>query len=177
MSSSDRRRKRIRVDKAVYAQPGTIALLTVCTDSKTPVFRETDSAEIVRSEIRRLHGDRWSVLGYCIMPDHVHLLVLNVDGSLVDFVRVLKGRTARLLRERVDRSPWQRSFHDHLIRRSDDISATLKYLFENPVRAGLVSDWTKYAWSGSLRWPGIGPEFFALNPSDVLWTEMFAISE
>ncbi len=107
------------------------------------------------------------------MPDHVHLLV-HIDGSLVDFMRLFKGRTARLVRGRVDGPLWQRSFHDHLIRRNEDITATLKYLFENPVRAGLVRDWTAYAWCGSLRWPGIDSEFFAVNPSDVVWTEMFA---
>ena len=102
MPSPKRRRKRIRVDNAVYAQPGAVVLLTACTDSKAPVFREPDNAEIVLSEICRLHGERWSVLGYCIMPDHVHLLVLNIDGSLVDFMRSFKGPTARLARGRVD---------------------------------------------------------------------------
>jgi REP element-mobilizing transposase RayT len=174
--SSDTRRKRIRVDQEVYAQPGTVALLTACTASKAPVFRETENAEIVLSEICGLHGDRWSVLGYCIMPDHVHLLVLNVDGSLIDFMRILKGRTARRLRGQIDGVLWQRSFHDHLIRRNDDISATLRYLFENPVRSGLASNWTDYRWCGSLRWPEIGPDFFAVHPSDMMWAEMFVIA-
>jgi REP element-mobilizing transposase RayT len=134
-----------------------------------------ENAEIVLSEIRRLHGNRWSVLGYCIMPDHIHLVVLNVEESLLEFVRLFKGRSASRLREQVNGRLWQRSFHDHLIRRYEDISGTLRYLFENPGRAGLVDQWTAYPWCGSMRWPEIGPEFFVVNPSDVLWGEIFAI--
>ena len=176
MSSPEARRRRIRLDRAVYSQPGTVALLTTCTASKTPIFREAEHADIALNAIRKLHGDCWSVLGYCIMPDHVHLLVLNLDGSLVDFMRLFKGRTTRPLRERTAGPIWQRSFHDHILRRSDDISGTLKYLFENPVRVGLVGEWTEYRWCGSLRWPGISPECFAMNPSDGMWADMFAIS-
>lgn len=107
------------------------------------------------------------------MPDHVHLLVINLKGSLIEFMRILKGRTARGLRGSTAGSLWQRSFHDHLLRRNEDINGTLLYLLENPVRAGLVEEWTQYPWCGSFQWPGIDPEFFAVRPENVLWNEIF----
>jgi len=119
----------------------------------------------------------WRVLGYCLMPDHVHLLVLNLRGSLMDFMRLLKGRTAQGLRKSVSGAVWQRSFHDHLSRRTEDIAETLRYLLENPVRAGLVSEWPRYPWCGSLQWPKISPEFFALNPKNVLWAEILTTND
>ena len=109
------------------------------------------------------------------MPNHVHLLVLNVGGSLIDFMRLFKGRSSKSLRQHVEGPLWQRSFHDHILRRNEDISGVLRYLLENPVRAGLTNDWTTYPWCGSLEWPDIDPEFFAINPSDVMWGEVFAI--
>ncbi len=166
------RRKNIRVHQDVYAQPGTMALLTACTASRRDVFADPDHADLLTTEIRRLHGEEWRVLGFCVMPDHVHLLVLNLRGSLIDFMRTLKGRTARGLRGSLARRLWQRSFHDHLLRRNEDIAVTLLYLFENPVRAGLVEEWTQHPWSGSYQWPGIGPEFFAIRPENVLWNEI-----
>jgi REP element-mobilizing transposase RayT len=167
------RRKRIRVDQAVYAQPGTVALLTTCTASRRHVFAQPDHADLLTAEIRRLHGEDWRVLGFSVMPDHVHLLVLNLKGSLIEFMRMLKGRTARRLRGSTTDSLWQRSFHDHLLRRNEDINGTLLYLLENPVRAGLVEEWTQYPWCGSFQWPGIDPEFFAVRPENVLWNEIF----
>ncbi len=92
-------------------------------------------------------------------------------------MRFLKGRTAHGLRENVSGTVWQRSFHDHLIRRNEDITGTLRYLLENPVRARLVSEWTQYPWCGSLQWPEIGPEFFAVNPTNVLWAEILTANE
>ena len=166
------RRKNIRVHQDVYAQPGTMALLTACTASRRDVFADPDHADLLTTEIRRLHGEEWRVLGFCVMPDHVHLLVLNLRGSLIDFMRTLKGRTARGLRGSLAGRLWQRSFHDHLLRRNEDIAVTLLYLFENPVRAGLVEEWTQHPWSGSYQWPGIGPEFFAVRPENVLWNEI-----
>ncbi len=128
-------------------------------------------------EITNLHGPSWRILGYCVMPNHIHLLAFNVDGSLLDLMIRLKGRSAARLRGRVESPLWQRSFHDHIIRRNEDINRTIRYLLENPVRAGLVSDWTEYRWCGSMEWPMIDNEFFAINPSQVIWSEVFASTE
>jgi putative transposase len=171
------RRKTVRLDPAVYAQPGATALLTACTDSRRRVFTDAKHAALIVSEIGRLHGEAWRILGYCVMPDHLHLLAFNINASLLDLMRLLKGRAAKKLRAFSPSPLWQRSFHDHLLRRNEDIYQTLLYMFENPVRAGLATDWTRYPWSGSFQWPEIEPEFFNVRPQDVLWNEVFAIPE
>jgi putative transposase len=165
-------RRRIRVDPAVYAQTGTVALMTACVGERRALFADPQPASLVTAQISRLHGEAWRVLGYVVMPDHLHLLVLNLSGSLLEFMRLLKGRTATALRGNVPSSPWQRSFHDHVLRRHEDISGSLRYLLENPVRAGLAQDFTEYRWCGSFQWPEISPDFFAVHPSDVLWAEI-----
>jgi REP element-mobilizing transposase RayT len=147
--------------------------LTTCTAYRRPVFENPDRADLVTTEIGHLHGEKWRILGFCVMPDHVHLLVFNIDGSLLDLMRLFKGRTSRGLRGDVTDTLWQRGFHDHLLRRNEGIHQTLLYMFENPVRASLVAEWTQYAWCGSFQWPGIDPEFFSVRPQDVLWNEAF----
>ncbi len=172
MPNSKHRRQQIRLAPEVYAQPGAVALLTTCTTDRKRIFEHPNHADLVMSEISRLHNDDSRVLGFCIMPDHVHLLVLNLNSSLLDFMRVLKGRTAHLLRSHGAYAVWQGSFHDHLLRRNEDISGTLRYLLENPVRAGLVDSWTKYRWCGSMQWPEINCEFFTVKPGNILWAEV-----
>ena len=105
------------------------------------------------------------------MPDHVHLLALNIQGSLLDLMRLLKGRTAKGLRGDVTGALWQRGFHDHVLRRNEDIYRTLLYMLENPVRATLVEAWMQYPWCGSFQWPEIHLEFFSVRPEDVRWNE------
>ena len=92
-------------------------------------------------------------------------------------MRLFKGRTAKGLRGDVTGTLWQRGFHDHLLRRNVDIFKALLYMFENPTRAGLVEAWTQYPWCGSFHWPEIDPEFFAVNPKNVLWNEVFGFPE
>ena len=177
MPNSPPRRTQIRLDPRVYSQPGVIALFTACTNGKRPLFNAQRTAALVTEEIQKLHRDTWRILGYCVMPNHVHLLALNVDGSLLDLMKRFKGRTSTLLRGHVESPVWQRSFHDHILRRNEDINRTIRYLLENPVRAGLVSEWAQYRWCGSMMWPEIDAEFFAVNPSDVIWSEVFALTE
>jgi REP element-mobilizing transposase RayT len=166
-------RKPIRLPSEVYTQPGVVVLATACTEGKREALENPSCAQTVVDELTRLHGPQWRVFGYCVMPNHVHLLLANVDGSVIDFMRLFKGRTAASLRGQVDGRLWQRSFHDHVLRRNENIVSALRYLFNNPVRAGLVGDWTEHPWTGSLVWPDIGPEFFMVDPSDIVWAEMF----
>jgi REP element-mobilizing transposase RayT len=163
----------VRLNPDVYAQQGTVALLTTCTASRRRVFVQPERADAAVSEIQRLHGDEWRILGFCVMPDHMHLLALNVEGSLLDLMRLLKGRIASRLRGEVASPLWQRSFHDHLLRRNEDINRTLLYMLENPVRANLVAEWVRYPWCGSFQWPEIDAGFFAVRPQDVMWNEVF----
>ena len=167
------RRKPVRLYEEAYAHSGALALLTACTSSRRHVFEVPGHASLLASEIGRLHGENWRILGFCVMPDHVHLLALNIQGSLLDLMRLLKGRTAKRLRGDVIGALWQRGFHDHLLRRNEDIYRTLLYMLENPVRAGLVEAWMQYPWCGSFQWPEIDLEFFSVRPEDVRWNEVF----
>jgi REP-associated tyrosine transposase len=86
---------------------------------------------------------------YVIMPDHIHLFVANnSDISLSQWVRLLK----RDLSQAILISPphWQKGFFDHLIRSSESYSEKWEYVFQNPVRAGLVSNSDDWQWQGEI---------------------------
>ena len=90
-----------------------------------------------------------SVGRYVIMPDHIHLFVANSsDTSLSQWVRLLK----RALSQRILISPphWQKGFFDHLIRSSESYSEKWEYVFQNPVRAGLVMHEDDWPWQGEI---------------------------
>jgi REP element-mobilizing transposase RayT len=53
-----------------------------------------------------------------MMPDHVHLLVQ--DHDVVEYVRLVKGRTTPSARQHArGRRLWQRSFYDHGLRKEE----------------------------------------------------------
>jgi REP element-mobilizing transposase RayT len=81
----------------------------------------------------------------CIMPDHLHFLVEVCSEGLVELVGRAKSMTTRVWwRHGGSGTFWQRSFHDHGIRGSEDYEPTVTYLLHNPVRAGMVEQWEDY---------------------------------
>ncbi len=48
-------------------------------------------------------------------------------------------------------SLWQKSYYDHILRREEDASQVVRYILENPIRAGLAAsvDEYPYAWSAA----------------------------
>ena len=68
--------KRIRLDPKLYSKPGAIASITVAVRDRQPVFADhAVAAEAV--EVLRSHAAKTgvSVYGYCVMPDHIHLVL------------------------------------------------------------------------------------------------------
>lgn len=146
-------RRKIRLPEYVY-RTGHAFLVTVATADRFPWFRvHATFAERAVAVLNETALTRQTALyAWCIMPDHVHLLAQ--DTNLVDFVRLFKGRLTPIARQLQPAQPlWQRSFHDHGLRREESIEHVAQYVFENPVRAGLVACAQEYPWSGSNVWP------------------------
>jgi REP element-mobilizing transposase RayT len=87
------------------------------------------------------------------MPDHLHV-VCEAENDGCDFqewVRLFKQRTAFEWKKRTGERLWQSSYHDHVLREAESTRQVVRYLLENPVRAGLVGWPGDYPHSGSLR--------------------------
>ena len=102
--------------------------------------------ESLRFQCQKARAD---LLVYCVMPDHVHLVVTVGEGDLISILHDFKSYTGHIWKRRTgNRHLWQESFHDHGVRRSENMDELVKYVVENPQRAGLASDWSAYPWTG-----------------------------
>ena len=92
--------------------------------------------------MRQLHEQQVvSSLAWVIMPDHVHWLLQLGDGqTLSQAIKTFKGRSAADVNQYLQRQGalWQRGFHDHALRREEDIKQIARYIVANPLRADLV---------------------------------------
>jgi len=88
------------------------------------------------------------------MPDHVHLLLegLTVDADLRAAVHKWKLRTGFAWRHRTGQRLWQEGFHDYVLRDDDSVAGLVRYIIDNPIRAGLVDDVRRYEYLGSSRY-------------------------
>jgi REP element-mobilizing transposase RayT len=119
-----------------FSQAGQIYLLTMVGIGRSSVFADFCAARCV---VRAMHEPSVvsvaETVAFVVMPDHVHWLVQLKDrASLGDVVRRFKARVSIVLGSAV----WQRGFHDHALRKDEDMIKAARYIVANPVRAGLV---------------------------------------
>ncbi len=125
------------VDAALDAGHGSCAL------------KDPKVAEIVRDALKHFHGERYELVAWCIMPNHVHAILRTRSGhALSDILHIWKSFTANAANKLLGRSGdfWQAESYDHLIRDRADLEAQRAYVVRNPAAAGL-DDW---AWVEDL---------------------------
>jgi REP element-mobilizing transposase RayT len=73
----------------------------------------------------------------------------DVFYSLTEILQSLKRHTARQSNLILGRSGafWQDESYDHIVRDQAELERIIKYVLNNPVKAGLVDDWIKWKWS------------------------------
>ena len=120
--------------------PGHSYLITLVTSHRRPIFL---NFEYAASACRNFYSpavlEHGTTLSFVVMPDHVHWLV-ELHGRLSVLVRIYKARVSL----EVGRGIWQPGYHDHALRRDEDLRRSARYIVANPLRAGLVSDIGQY---------------------------------
>ncbi|MGE9268648.1 MAG: REP-associated tyrosine transposase [Verrucomicrobiales bacterium] len=98
------------------------------------------------------HGKSYRLLAWCIMPNHVHLIVRQGESqSLGEILRHWKGRSARVINQRAERVGrlWSPDYFDRVIRKEEHFYRCLRYVHQNPVKAGLVNEAHEWAFSSA----------------------------
>ena len=127
--------------------------LTICAFGRARVFVDD---ELARTVIVRLsqtaEAQRFSVIAYCVMPDHMHALAAGEHeaADCREFVRIFKQRTSFEWKQQHRSTLWQRGYFDHVLRDDEDTFGVARYIVENPLRAKLVSNVLDYPHVGSF---------------------------
>jgi REP element-mobilizing transposase RayT len=100
-------------------------------------------ANIVASNLEHFAGRDYELLAWCVMPNHVHVVMRVISGrALASIIHSWKSYTAKEANRILGRDGpfWSREYFDRIIRSPDDLSWTVEYVRNNPVKAGL-SGW------------------------------------
>jgi putative transposase len=92
---------------------------------------------------------RWRCLSYCLMPNHVHLLVETPHANLGAGIQRLHGDYAQIFNERHGRSGhvFQGRFGSVRMKTDEHLWTVAAYIALNPVAAGLCHAPEEWAWS------------------------------
>lgn len=109
-----------------------------------PEARDVTLAACIHDHLR-LH---WLTIAV-VMPDHVHLLTTPLEETtLHNILRRIKTASAHRINKLLNRTGplWQRESFDHILRNSESHREKADYIWNNPVRAGLVARADDYSW-------------------------------
>ena len=73
------------------------------------------------------------------------------EAELIPFLKILKQKSAYRLKRRTAARLWQKKYYDLVLRESDPWEAVARYVWMNPVRAGLCARPQDWALSGSFK--------------------------
>jgi putative transposase len=109
----------------------------------TAIARDRFEAALERTRQRY----RLQVIGYVVMPEHVHLLLTEPSrASLARALQSLKISVARRSRE----NPfWQARYYDFSVFTESKRIGKLEYMHANPIRRGLVETAEAWRWSSA----------------------------
>jgi len=125
-------------------------MVTLNTQRRARFLRGQDFVGLCEEELgKAAERHHFVILAYCFMPDHLHVLLQGTqDSRLIPFVQRFKQATGYRFKERTGTTLWQRSFYDHVLRSEEDMDQVAEYIWNNPVRAGLVQDRDSYPFWG-----------------------------
>ncbi len=126
-------------------------------------------ASVIRRSLYFWNGKKYGLCAYCILPNHVHVLLRPFDveplseteretlepgetadsmSPLATIMHSLKSYTAHEANKLLTRTGlfWQHESYDHWVRDDDELERIVAYINANPVKAGLVEKPYEYLW-------------------------------
>jgi REP element-mobilizing transposase RayT len=107
------------------------------------LLRRGDAARIVADAFHYFDGDRFSVISFVVMPNHVHALLMQDEKwPLEKIVHSCKRYAARRINSLAGRSGslWERDYFDRLVRNEKHFGNCIRYIRRNPRKARLGKD-------------------------------------
>ncbi len=106
-------------------------------------------AGIVADTLRHFDNQRYRLFAWCIMPNPVHVVVCVFPAhALAEVIHSWKSYSAKRANDLLNcgGSFWQKEYYDHLVRNENEFERAVRYVAENPEKAGLKS--SRWVWVG-----------------------------
>ncbi len=141
--------RRVKIKGGTY-------FFTIVTNRRLNIFSSPHFRALFNKSLHHVQTYHpFILIAYCILPDHIHLL-LRLPENDDDYsmrIKEIKKRFAKLynlelrpLKEQHKQvNLWQNRFWEHYIRDEEDLSKHIDYIHFNPVKHNLVrkvKDWS-----------------------------------
>ena len=117
-------------------------------------LRHPQIAKLIEDALLYFDGERYRLLAWCVMPNHVHSLFEMIAGySLGGILHSLRSYTAKEANRILGRTGrfWDDDYFDRYIRDENHLQNAIDYIEQNPVKAGLVTGAAQWKYSSARR--------------------------
>ena len=110
------KRKSIHLKNFNYKGNSFVYFVTICTFKKNDYFKDERLAKLIVGDLiyRKDVLKQIDLICYCVMPNHLHLLILlsdNYKSDLLNWVKTFKRYTSKIVKEKYEINDlWQRGF-------------------------------------------------------------------
>lgn len=124
-------------------------------NGRAEVFHKSEDYEAfleLLASAKARHGVK--IFAFCLMPNHFHLVLeASTNTALSQFMQWLLTSHVRRYHRHYHGSGhvWQGRFKSFPIQRDEHLVVVLRYVLQNPVRAGLVKSPREWSWSSIQR--------------------------
>ena len=118
-------------------------------------LRDERIAAVMQNTLKHFDGERYQLICWCIMPNHVHVLIeVNEGWSLSRIMHGWRSYTANEANRILGRTGkfWMEEYYDRYIRNDNHLQKTINYILNNPANAGLNG------------WPWVGDRSTGFQP-------------
>ena len=160
---------------------GHLHFITFSCYRRLPLLRSGRARNVfveILDEVRDRYG--FSLVGYVVMPEHIHLLVGEPKrGNPSTVIHGLKLRVSKRMRRMRRKAAavqktfpshglvaprfWQARFYDFNVFSAKKRREKLEYMHRNPVTRGLVKDPKDWVWSSDASYSGRGTPLAAID--------------
>jgi REP element-mobilizing transposase RayT len=123
-------------------------------------LRQARIARLIEQSLLHSDGPKYRLLAWTIMPNHVHVVMETVVGhTLSTIIKAWKSFTAHKANKLLGRTGafWHPDYFDRVICDERHLEAAIRYVEQNPVKAGLVDQAEDWGFGSASRiWPNRG---------------------
>jgi putative transposase len=146
-----------------YQEAGHLHFVTFSCYHRHAYLNTVLSRELFEASLERTQRQyEFQVVGYVVMPEHVHLLLseprIEVLGVALQSLKINMGRQTQ------PHPFWQSRYYDFNVFRRPKLAEKLNYIHWNPVKRGLVTNPEDWRWSSCYYYKTGEPGLVTIEP-------------
>ncbi|MCD6153497.1 MAG: transposase [Syntrophobacterales bacterium] len=136
---------------------GAIYFLTTRLKAKETTLSATERAIVRQTILELAQEDCFKLYAYVVMPDHLHILLKPMKGSISGVMKLIKGKSSRKINKGV---LWQKGYFDFSVLSEEKFKEKFNYIHNNAVKSCLADRAENYPYSSARAYRGRYKEVF-----------------